>query len=139
MEIHHVEKIQETPVIPLCVEYWADMMRRGLIGGGIPFSWEMNAFYAEEDGKVVGFLIYKVQEWDHCLFISHGYVQPAYRGRGIYRALWEKAVELAREKQLISITGITHWENKEMQAVMERLGRKPASIGYEYRLDARSD
>jgi GNAT superfamily N-acetyltransferase len=135
MEIKHIEKIQGTPIVPLAVTAWKELLDRGLAANAILIDWEMNAFYAEQAGEIVGILVYKHYEHDHSLFVALGWVQPRQRGRGIYRALWEKAVEKAREKGCHVIDGITHRDNKAMHAVMDHLGRTPKWITYEFALE----
>lgn len=139
MKIRHVEKIQGTPVVGLCVDAWKHLQDCGFTEDMIPFDWEQCAFWAEEEGEVIGILVYKEQAWDHSLFVAMGYVKPENRGKGVYRSLWEKAVAHAKEKQLRCITGIVHWQNKEMQAVMERFGRLPVAITYDYRLEVKEE
>lgn len=116
------------------MEAWNDLLQRGMTGGSILVDWEQCAFYAEEDGQVVGVLTYKVYDHDHSLYIAVGYVKPEYRKQGVYRSLWDAAVEKAREKSCTHVTGVTHWDNAEMQAVMKHMGREPRYITYEYDL-----
>lgn len=85
----------------------------------------------EVPGRILGVLLWTPQD-DNSWWTELGYVEPACRGQGIYTMLWEACVHKAKEAGVARIQGGTAWSNKGMQALMERLGRKPHSIVYEY-------
>jgi GNAT superfamily N-acetyltransferase len=68
------------------------------------------------------------------LFIKLGYVLPEHRGRGIYSALWNAAVDKARELKYVQIVGATSPRNGRMQAIFEKQGRVLSCLTYKFDL-----
>ncbi len=56
------------------------------------------AFVAEVDGAIVGFAQIEPPTWNGRAAISHLYVSPPHRGRGVGRALLDALAEQARRK-----------------------------------------
>jgi ribosomal protein S18 acetylase RimI-like enzyme len=90
---------------------------------------EKKGFYvvAEDDGQIVGGLMitFEWSDWRDNWFwwIQSVYILPEYRGRGIYRLLYEFVKEAAREKR--DVCGFRLYvekENTRAQAVYEKLG-----------------
>jgi ribosomal protein S18 acetylase RimI-like enzyme len=90
---------------------------------------EKKGFYtvAEEGERIVGGLMitFEWSDWRDGWFwwIQSVYILPEYRGRGIYRLLYEFVKELARTKQ--DVCGFRLYvekENTHAQKVYERLG-----------------
>jgi len=90
---------------------------------------EKKGFYtvAEVDGRIVGGLMitFEWSDWRDSWFwwIQSVYILPEYRGRGIYRLLYEFVKELAREKE--DVCGFRLYvekENVHAQKVYEKLG-----------------
>jgi ribosomal protein S18 acetylase RimI-like enzyme len=86
---------------------------------------------AEVDGKVVGQMMvtFEWSDWRNATFwwLQSVYVQPEFRGRGVYRRLYEHV--LAEAKARHDICGVRLYVSKEnqiAQRVYERLGLKPA-------------
>ena len=52
-------------------------------------------FAAEEDGKLVGYLVCRIDE--PCLWVEHIFVSSEFRRRGVASMLFEKAEEIAAE------------------------------------------
>lgn len=135
MEIRHLEKINCTPAVPLALDGWRELIERGLIDNTVLLGWDNKAFVAEEDGELIGCLLYSESDWKDAYSVQLGYVKPAHRRKGIYRALWQALVAQAREKKRVSITGITSTRNAEMQKTMAALGRVATYITYEFRVE----
>ena len=90
---------------------------------------EKKGFYvvAEEDGHIVGGLMvtFEWSDWRDNWFwwIQSVYLLPEYRGRGIYRLLYEFVKESAREKgDVCGFRLYVEKENTRAQAVYEKLG-----------------
>ena len=90
---------------------------------------EKKGFYvvAEEDGHIVGGLMitFEWSDWRDNWFwwIQSVYILPDYRGRGIYRLLYEFVKAAAREKR--DVCGFRLYvekENTRAQAIYEKLG-----------------
>ena len=90
---------------------------------------EKKGFYvvAEEDGRIVGGLMitFEWSDWRDNWFwwIQSVYILPDYRGRGIYRLLYEFVKEAARAKgDVCGFRLYVEKENTRAQAVYEKLG-----------------
>jgi ribosomal protein S18 acetylase RimI-like enzyme len=90
---------------------------------------EKKGFYvvAEENGQIVGGLMitFEWSDWRDGWFwwIQSVYILPAFRGRGIYRFLYDFVKEKAREKE--DVCGFRLYvekENTNAQKVYEKLG-----------------
>ncbi len=135
-EVIKIEKIYNSPVGALVVQACAELEASGHGWGmGAP-GWDSNALYIADDGKPVAVLVWSVQDWKQEAHIGLGYVLPGYRGRGLYTQLWNALIEEAKTRKLRSIASGTHPDNKAMQAISEKQGRKVDSIGYRYELGA---
>lgn len=82
---------------------------------------------AETEGHVVGCLLvtYEWSDWRNKMFwwLQSVYVKPDYRGRGIYRALDEKAKELAAQAgNVCGIRLYVHRANTRAQEVYRSIG-----------------
>ncbi|MGA9364687.1 MAG: GNAT family N-acetyltransferase [Bacteroidota bacterium] len=91
----------------------------------------MKGFYllAEVDGKIAGQMMI-TREWSdwrngHFWWIQSVYVLPAYRRRGVYRALHESVVALGRRrKDVCGIRLYVDHHNLSAQKVYKKLGMK---------------
>ena len=123
------------PAVRLALAGLLELHRRGWTEEcSTGLGYDSPAVVAWEGDQAIGVMVCSLQEWKACLSIDVGYVRPDRRGLGVYRALWEAAIGLAKAKGCRRIAGTTHRENEAMQAVMERLGRSLVWLGYEYRL-----
>jgi GNAT superfamily N-acetyltransferase len=91
-------------------------------------------FLAELDGRTVGqvMITYEWSDWrnGNLWWLQSVYVQPDFRNRGVFRALFEHLTELARARN--DVAGVRlymHQDNETARRTYERLGMKRA--GYE--------
>ena len=98
---------------------------------------------AEADGEVVGFALWfrNFSTWlgRHGLYLEDLFVRPAYRGRGLGRALLETLVALARERGWGRVEwAVLDW-NEPAQAFYRSFGARPMDEWTVWRLagDAR--
>ena len=81
---------------------------------------------ARLDGKVVACLMITREwsDWNSCWYwwIQSVYVVPAYRGRGIYRAMYGKVLDMAAAEGVTQIRLYVDKENRTAQAVYQKLG-----------------
>lgn len=139
MTIERIEGVNDPRVIPIAAEGWNAIVQDGQAESTTILSWDQNAIIAHEEGKVIGVIVYKDQEWRKELHLVLGYVLPDYRRKGVYGALWGELVLIAQETKRPRIAGGTHVNNTSMQAVMEKLGREPVFISYYYDVPEKAD
>lgn len=84
-------------------------------------------FLAELDGEIAGQLMitYEWSDWrnGNLWWIQSVYVKPEFRGRGVFRALFEHLKELARARE--GVAGLRlymHAENQRARRAYEQLG-----------------
>lgn len=85
---------------------------------------------AELDGRIVGQLLitYEWSDWRNGAFwwIQSVYVDPAFRRRGVFRALYEHVARQARqEPDVCGLRLYVEQDNQRAQGTYERLGMKP--------------
>jgi len=87
---------------------------------------------AEKENRVIGQLMI-TKEWSdwrngNFWWIQSVYVLPDYRGKGVYRALHEKVIELGKaEKDVCGIRLYVDKENKGAQEVYNKMGMKESN------------
>lgn len=85
---------------------------------------------AEEAGEPVGQLMLNVEwsDWRNgpVFWLQSVYVRGDRRGGGVFRALWERAVELARERGGRAIRLYVDRDNVGAQQVYQRVGMAPS-------------
>lgn len=87
-------------------------------------------FVAEIDGVIAGqvMITYEWTDWRNGLiwWLQSVYVRPEWRGRGVFRALFDHLKQLARARpDVCSLRLYLHAENARARLAYERLGMKP--------------
>ena len=81
---------------------------------------------ARLDGKVVACLLITREwsDWNCCWYwwIQSVYVVPEHRGRGIYKAMYNKVLDLAKAEVISQIRLYVDKENSTAQTVYQKLG-----------------
>ena len=81
---------------------------------------------ARLDGKVVACLMITREwsDWNCCWYwwIQSVYVVPEHRGRGIYKAMYNKVLDLAKAEGISQIRLYVDKENSTAQTVYQKLG-----------------
>ena len=103
---HYIERIGKPPG-PMLEDY-AQVIRQRQVA------------VAEIDGAIVGVLVLAVTEEGQCL--ENVAVDPAFHGRGIGRALLERAEAEARRRGFAAIYLYTHEKTTENQALYSKIG-----------------
>lgn len=87
-------------------------------------------FVAEYEGQVVGqtLITYEWSDW-RCgwvWWIQSVYVDPEFRQRGVFRALYEHVRETARAEGAVGLRLYVRDDNPRARQVYQRLGMKPS-------------
>jgi GNAT superfamily N-acetyltransferase len=80
------------------------------------------ALVAESNGRIVGFAAAEFHSWNRRLSITHIYVQPAWRAKGVGRALVERISSHGRRLAASEVWVETSNVNAPGLAAYERLG-----------------
>lgn len=95
---------------------------------------------ATVDGEPAGFIFGYTDEQDESrfevyegkeLYVSDGYVDIAFRRKGIYKMLNEELERIFIQKGVRRITRFTNIRNAEMRGFLEKTGYQPTRILYE--------
>ena len=134
--VEHFEMLNRTPVVQIATSGLAELIVQGLADPVITIlNYDDEALLARVEGVPAGVLTFTHQKWDRSIFVKFGYVLRARRRQGIYRALWDKLVEIARERKVPEILGSTAVSNSAMQGVMARLGRTAFALQYRFKVE----
>jgi hypothetical protein len=133
IQILKLKQVGGHPIMYEGMKAWVELCEKGYSQKtALPFNWDDQAIIAMQGSCIVGFIIFSVVEYKKITFVSTGYVKEAYRRQGIYKLLYGELENLIAEKlPEYIITGGVTFANKDMQLVMERLGREPIGIIYE--------
>ena len=117
------------------IDGYAALLREGVVSSDVLTlhgSYRVVAAYLGKE--VVGAIVFYPYMEDTSFYVALGYVARDRRRQGVYTALWKKLVAIAKREDMITVDGSTVPGNRAMQAAYTKLGRKPYSITYEYRV-----
>jgi len=115
--------MQRTPAVKLAVRGQLEIIESGHGDEILMLQWDHNAILGWFDHEPVGVITFSHTKWVRQLDIHIGYVVPEHRGRGVYRAMWDRLVEEAQAREALVIWGNTHVDNAVMRATARSLGR----------------
>jgi ribosomal protein S18 acetylase RimI-like enzyme len=82
----------------------------------------------EIDRRVVGSLLvtYEWSDWRNCdmWYIQSLFVEKDYRGQGVFKAMYQRVIEMAKEKSAMFVRLYVEVDNEPAQRVYESLGMK---------------
>lgn len=140
MNVVYFEQLNGTPALALAMRGWADVEERGFGDGLLNVYATLNALvgYAENgrDQVPAGVITFEHQEHLNRIWIYQGFVLPEFRGRGVYRLMWNELVLKALELKAAKIQSATHVRNIAMRAVSKKLGRVEDLIGMTFDVPA---
>jgi RimJ/RimL family protein N-acetyltransferase len=139
IEIHFVDGLNGSPALPLAIAGWAEMVEKNFGDGTLTVHADQKAFlaYAANGREMVpvGVMTFDLPDDAKRVWLLQGYVLPEFRGRGIYRALWERLIEHSIvELKARTIYSGTNVRNSAMRAVAKKLGRHEESVILRYDL-----
>lgn len=95
---------------------------------------------AENDGEVVGMILYSYIYWANCgqgIYLSQAYVKKEYRGNGIYKQLLKELEN--KESNTNFITDLVGPENEYMQIALEKMKYESSDLITYYKMIERID
>lgn len=128
--VKHVDAAKNTQVIKTAfLEAVPEMIEIGAVGGmWSPIRGDQPAFYVEDkEGRVIGLLQYFFDEDDDSGWVNLGWVKKEYRGKGIYRAMWNKFEKATLKHGGKKVCGLVVAGNEPMEKAAAAMGRKITS------------
>jgi GNAT superfamily N-acetyltransferase len=125
--IMHSDSLAMSPFYTFFLRQMANLIDNGF---GYPMtSWadEDNAavYATDEDGKVLGHIVYEHIENKGMLWITLSAVADDARGRGIYTLMHKYFEQVGKEKGCWAISSHVHKNNKVRLASADKVGMKP--------------
>jgi GNAT superfamily N-acetyltransferase len=124
--IKQIDKITYRPLYSFFLRQQAELIESGL---SYPrTSWNDNscgAIFAEEEGKIIGHIVYDTEKQPDALWITLSAVESSCRGRGIYHLMHKHFEVLAKEKGCWYIASHVHINNSTRLKSAEKEGMKP--------------
>lgn len=128
IKILHFDGINQTAAFAIALEGHLALIREGLSQPAQIVSWDDRAIVAMIGDEPAGVMNWReVKHWRE-VSLDLGYVRPAYRRRGVYRAMWNALVVKAAEVGARRIIASTHVDNAAMRATAAKLGRYEAAV-----------
>ena len=135
MKVVYSKQASDTPAFALIAEGWNELVQMGLTPegrGDSPVRHKTEVLFAvRDDNEIVGVLCFEKVEQFNQFWISLGYVEPTSRKQGVYTALYAELITRAKDEKVSRIVGSVRADNKPMQKVMVKLGRKLVDLIYE--------
>ncbi|MCF6409821.1 GNAT family N-acetyltransferase [Pseudalkalibacillus salsuginis] len=123
MEIRQMKKTDYEIVSPLLDEWWGGRQMSGMVPKLFFNHFNNTSFIAEQDGKIVGFLIgFLSQSSPEEAYIHFVGVDPDYRKYAIGRTLYHRFFEVVKEHGRNTIRAITSPVNKGSIAYHTKMG-----------------
>lgn len=128
MNVRYVEQIEGSPVVQFVAQAWCALMRAGQWeGNSVLVSPELQCVFALDGRRIVGCKTFHVDE-DGQAVGNIAYVLPAYRGKGVYRALHDRFIAEAKNQGAKTALVICHPDNTGIREACAKLGYKPREI-----------
>lgn len=115
------KKLSTSPAKLFYVAQRLALAEAGLADFHYQYDWEV--LYLEDSGKVIAACVFEHVEWEDCLLVRFGATMQAYRLQGLYKILWSRVVEIAKERGCNYIESGFDPRNKESQAMHDSLSR----------------
>lgn len=140
-DVKFYDGLFNTPALELAIRGWCDCVERGLGDGTLSVSWDQKAYVVSgpanlsapgRDMMPIGVITFDHLPGFKKVWISQSWVQPEYRGLGVYRMMWERVILKAAELKAVKIESGTHMNNTTMRSIARKLGRSETGITLTY-------
>lgn len=121
-----------TVAVMLAWQGWIELVNKGLtVGDSATLPTSSAILFTAPSGRdkvPAGVLVFDVRE--HVLTIVMAYVDPVYRGRGVFRSMWEAMATHVCEqmKDVQRIEMALHVQNQAARAVAKRCGMNETAV-----------
>jgi ribosomal protein S18 acetylase RimI-like enzyme len=123
IQIRHAEPFDYAPVISVVNGWWGGRNMADMLPKLFFVHFRQTSFVVDKDGNIVGFIVVFVsQTFPNEAYIHFVGVHPAFRKKGIGRALYKQFFEAARKLGCTIVRCVTSPVNKESVVFHQRLG-----------------
>lgn len=124
MRVVYVKQIEGSPVVRYVASAWVSLMKEGQWdSNSVLVGPELQCVFALDGRRIVGCLTFHVEGNEAVINIA--YVSAAYRGKGIYRLLHTRFVEVSKEQGAHKAVNICYPSNEGIQNTCKKLGYSP--------------
>jgi GNAT superfamily N-acetyltransferase len=125
-DVIRIKKIVGHPIETMFRDQMENLVSQGLT---LPvISWKgidkCQAIYAEQDSKILGFIVLVHNKHSKSLWKSLSFVYPEHRNKGIFKTLHSYLDDIARDMGCIAITSHVHVKNTNQLEILEKIGLK---------------
>lgn len=131
MKIERYSTINYTPAVILATKGWLEANQKGIGESNASIHWEQSGIVAFSEVLPVGVITWTNQPALGAFYIEQAYVEPEWRRRGVFRAMFADLVEQARERSVRLIRLGTHPRN-EACSLYERMGGSVSAIFFQF-------
>jgi len=138
MVVRHAEPADYGRVISVVDEWWGGRTMAAMLPKLFFVHFRDTSFVAEADGKLAGFLCgFRSQTYDDEAYVHFAGVDPAHRGAGLGRLLYERFFEAVRPRTIVR--AVTSPVNERSVAFHQALGFEVERVddAYDGRNEAR--
>jgi GNAT superfamily N-acetyltransferase len=130
--IAHYIGLNRTPALPLAVRGWFALIEADHCSNYVQVTADQNALVAFVDDTAAAVLTYRYEPSLKEFQVGIGYTLPAYRGQGLYSALWAALVARAQQVEVVHIASAVFLNNGAMRAVAQAQGRIERTVTLDY-------
>ena len=91
------------------------------------------------ESEVAGVIVFAADEEENTYWVALTAIHERFRGKGIYKKMWDSLLFKAIANDKVSIDGGTHVDNIPMQKAAESVGRKLNFYYYTFDIQAEKD
>lgn len=131
IELRHAEPGDHARVVPLVDDWWGGRSMAAMLPRLFFVHFRDTSFLAEEDGTLAGFLCgFRSQTYEDEAYVHFVGVDPAFRGRGVGRALYERFFDAVAPRAVVRC--VTSPANEASVAFHTSIGFKVEKVAANY-------
>lgn len=136
MLFKQVERLNGAPITRLLGEAWTAADLKSPNQYSVVVNWDNSAIWLENTHGPVAVIVYSLQDFNKVCWINLSYTRPAFQRLGLFKYLYSRLKIIAKDKDMIKISGGISAENYRMQKVATNVGRYPEYIVYTENIDS---
>lgn len=120
----NTQHIGNTPIVPVLMRNYADLIEQGFSNNHIGFANRSKAIFIEINNKIVGHIVYDIMADDplKTAWIQLSHVDPAFRQRGLYNIMHKYFEQVITQNGTKRIASYVHVNNEARIASCKSVG-----------------